>query len=355
MPRLTDVELFKRIKTNQLEKIYFLYGAEKYFVRKAVDMLKSAIVPSGTESFNLTELDGEKLDVSALEDICEGMPMMAQRKCVAVKDINIDKLNPNQLESLMNLIADVNPTTILIFYLVSPAIEVKKTAKFKKLFAAIEKEGVICEFELKDKATLKRALMEKASKNLVELDGRAADALVERCSQSYGVLLNEMDKLISYALAKNDIQKEITIKDIEECTVASIDASAFDLAKAVLAGNFNRAFILIDELFYLRQEAVPIISAAAMAFGDIYRAKAAALRGLTPEQVAKDFNYPQSRVFAIKNAFRDIRRYSIEDIRFCINSLYKADSELKSSKLDDRLILERAVGEMLLRSREAAK
>lgn len=355
MPSISDSDVFKSIKEKRLFPIYFFYGEERYFIKKAVSQLKALVVPSGFEGFNLSEIEGEKLNVSQLEDCLDGLPVMTDRKCVILKDADIEKLAKDDFERLLSLVSNPSPDAVFIIVQLSNQPEMKKSAKYKKLLAAAEKSGAACNFEQKDALTLKRVLCQKAKEAYVELDMETAGALIERCSRSYEVLSNEMDKLIAYARSNGEPPYSITGQAVDECTVASIDASAFDLAKSVLSNDFNRAFLILDKLFFLRQEAVSIVSALSMAFADIYRAKAAVNAQKTPDQTAADFNYPKNRLFAVKNAFRDVKKFSAAQIRESISILYETDELLKSSKLEDRLVLEQSLGKMLLSGLEDAK
>lgn len=345
---MTDIELFRKLKQNELAPLYLLYGAETYFVNQALTQIISRAVQPGFGSFNLQQFQGEKPDWNALEDACEALPMMSDRKCVTVKDLDVDKLVKADLDRLYALLASLPESTVLVLYTVSVSVDMKKSAKYKKLAAEVEKAGgVSCEFPLKDRTTLSRALCERAKKAHVAMDIQTAGTLIDRCSSNYSVLQNELDKLIAYAGPLG----EITVKQIDECCIRSIDTSAFDLAKSILSGNFDRAYHLLDELFYLRQEAISILSALSMAFADLYRAKCALSAGKSAEQVTADFRYPKNRLFAVRNAFRDVRSFSTAQIRACITALYEADRKLKSSRQDDRLILEQMLGTMLLASR----
>lgn len=116
MPFLEDAALFKQIKAGQLAPVYLLYGAEGYFVGSAVRQIEGKAVSPGMESFNLQRFDGAKADWNEIEDACEALPMMAERKCVTVKDADAEKLAKADLDRLMEMIASPNASTVLILY-----------------------------------------------------------------------------------------------------------------------------------------------------------------------------------------------------------------------------------------------
>lgn len=347
MPVLSDKELFQALKEKKLAPVYFLYGAEGYFVTSALNQIIRCAVEPAFESFNLKRFQWGKTPLTEIEDACEALPMMAASKCVAVCDVDAEKLTQEERERLFALMNDLPEGTVLVFYQDAVLVDCKRSAKWKKFAETAAKAGVSCEFALKDKLTLRRALCDRAKKLGGKMNVDAASALCDRCSHSYSILMNEQDKLLAYADGR-----EITTADVDECCVRSIEASAFDLAKNILSGNYDRACHILDELFFLRQEAVSILGALSMAFADIYRAKCAVAAKRTVEETAKEFRYPKNRMFAVKNAYRDVLSFSTGHIRCCLDALYTADRKLKSTRIDDRLVLEQMLGEMRQSARE---
>lgn len=347
MPILNDTDLFRQIKQGDIKSVYLLYGEEKHFISACVQKVVAKIVPKGFESFNVIKFNDEKISLNELEDAVLTLPMMTEKKCVLVKDLDIDKLNKNEFDYLLQIVLNSNESTILLIYATELDYQVKKSSKLKKLADSIQKNGVVCDFSLKDKPTLKRALCERAKKAGVEMEMMVAEALIDRCSQSYAVLINEVDKLIFYVLSRDEGNREIKIQDIDDCCIASVDSTSFDLAKAILNRKYEKAFFLLDELFYQRIEPLSILGALNMCFIDLYRAKCAMMLSQSVDKVIVDFNYPKNRSFAVKNSFRDVQNYSIESIRNCLDALIEADYQIKSSKLSQRVILENMIARMI--------
>lgn len=340
---LKDTELFSKLKSNILPPVFILFGKEGYFVQKAVDEIIRKTVEPSFEGFNLARLEGEKLSLQELEDACELLPVMAEKRAVVVKDFPFEGLNKDDLKTLTELLKNPNESTVLVFYSTDENLDFKKAGKLKKAVDALGDRGFACEFALKDKLTLKRALCAKAREAYVEMDMETAEYLIDCCSLQYSVLLNELEKLVAFTNGG-----EITKEAVDACVIKSINASAFDLAKAILSGNFEKAYLLVDDLFSSRQEAIMILSALSSAFLDIYRAKCGIAEGKSQADIADDFSYPKNRSFAVQNAMKTARSFSIKQIRKCVDALYEADLELKSSKLEDRLVLEKTVGKMML-------
>lgn len=354
---ISDERLFTQIKQGDIKSPYLLFGNEPYFTASCVSRIIKKVVEPNFESFNLIRFDGAKLSLSELYDSVEALPMMAPKRCVIIRDLDVEKMPLSDFKELTSIVELQNETTVLIIYAVDLSLgyDLKKSKRLKKLADVIEKIGVVCEFAQKDKATLKRALCARAKKQGTFLDMPVADDLIERCGTSYGVVINELDKLVAYAKG-NFVPDEsqqvgmavptISSRSVEECCIKSVDSTSFDLAKAIVTRKYDRAYALLDELFYQRVEALAILGALNMCFLDLYRAKTAMSCGQTAEAMSSDFAYPPNRKFAVKNAFRDVQRTSIESLRRCMDALMSADITLKSSKIDSRVVLQKMLAQM---------
>ncbi|MEG1996021.1 MAG: DNA polymerase III subunit delta [Oscillospiraceae bacterium] len=339
-----DSTLFKDIKQNNIKSQYLLFGADTYFVNKAAHDLMKKVVSGAMQSFNLQSFNTGNTTINELETAVDALPMMAEKKCVAVKDLDLEKLSKSDFDSLVYLVSNPNPTTVLIIFLTSLDIDPKKNSRFKKIADIISKNGEVCEFKFKDKITLKKTLCDLCAKREVTLSSTLCEYLINKVGFSFAVLKNEVLKLICYVGAKN----EVTKKDIDEVCITSVDCSVFDLAKNILQNNFKRAFLTMDELFNQRQEPIAILGLLNLTFTDLYRAKCAKLCQKTQSDVTTDFDYKKNREFAVANAFRDVNKYSAEHIRACILAIAHADKMLKSSKTDQKIVLEQMLGKMYM-------
>ncbi|MCL2487014.1 MAG: hypothetical protein FWE86_05375, partial [Oscillospiraceae bacterium] len=80
-------------------------------------------------------------------------------------------------------------------------------------------------------------------------------------------------------------------------------------------------------------------------FVDLYRAKSAISSGISVEQTAADYpaDYGGGKAFRIRNAFRDCGSYPAPLLERYIGLLFSADQRLKSSRADNKIILEQMI------------
>lgn len=341
MPFFTDIELGKSIREDQIAPVYFLYGKETFLSEGYLKKLTEKVVPKGTESFNLHQFDGEGLNMVSLSVEAEALPLMAEKKCVVLKNPNIEKMGKEDFDALMEMVEDPNPTTVFIIFVNAYDLNPKKSAKVRKLGETVAKNGVTVDFSPKTGGELIKIIKQRATKAGCTIDTPAASYLIERCGSSLEQLTVEIDKLTAYRP-----QEEITKKDIESITGVSLEASVFDLSKAMMQNNFNRAFAILDELFLSRQEPLAILAVLNMTFIDLYRAKTATLASKSVQDVCAVFPY-RGKEFRIRNAFRDVPRYSVKTLRNCLEILAEADIQLKTSRADGRIVVEKVLSSIL--------
>ncbi|MBC5788034.1 DNA polymerase III subunit delta [Clostridium facile] len=345
MPYISDKELVKQVRQNQFYSVYFLYGQENYLLEKTASLLFRKAV-TGQPLFNFVKVDGAKATLEQLSNEVETLPMMSEHRCIAVEDMDLEKLGKSQLKQLEQMIQDLPETTILIFWYPGREVILKKSSTYRNFSKLVEKIGCVTEFVLKTRSDLVKILCKQAEKLGSAISTKAAYDLIDLCGTELNSLLHELDKLAFYALGR-----EITRDDIFQLVTPSVESSSFDLAKAVLQGQYQKAFQILDRLLSQQQDEILLLSAMNTSFLDIYRARAAQSAGQNEDAILQAYSY-KGREFRMRNAMRDCSRFSMGQIKRCLDCLMEADIKLKSSRVDHRIILETAVGKMILARQE---
>lgn len=341
MPFYDDVKLLHTLTEGELLPVYLIYGKETYMAEICLQRLLKKAVKKGTENFNLRRFDGASLDMAAVRSEAESLPLMAEHKCVVLYNPNLEKLSKSDSEMLQQILADPNPSTVLILFVTAFELKPQKSAKLKKLMDQIAAVGAVTACMPKTRSDLTRLLRQKCQRAGCEMSAYTAGAMIDRCGMSLSTLMSESDKLIAYRQTG-----EITLADVEAVTHKSLDASVYDLANAMLQKGRTKAFLMLDELFVQRQEPASILAAVSSTFVDLYRAKAAMLAGKDIKAVLALFPY-HGKEFRVKNAFRDVGPYSARTLRGCLEALADADLALKSSRADPKIVLEQTVAQIL--------
>lgn len=139
MAQLKESELKKQIKEKAFVPLYFLYGEEKYLISHYTEAIVNKVLGKSYSDFNFQAFDGGKASIDEIADAAQALPLFAERKCVLVKDLNVEALNAGELAKLYQLLEELSETTVLIISQSTLEIDAKRSAKWKKFIAAAEK------------------------------------------------------------------------------------------------------------------------------------------------------------------------------------------------------------------------
>lgn len=339
--RYKDEEQFsKDFKQRGAAGLYLLYGGENYLIEGWKKRILAAF--GGEEGFNLQRLEGKKLDVDELYDATQMIPLFADKKCVFVEDMESGK-GGSDLEKLEQVFQELPEECVLLITARSPGFD-PGSAGGKKLAALADKYGAAVALEGRDKNGLIRFLQSQAKKNGCVLSPPLARRMLELCGNDMHTLASETAKLCAYAGEGQTAPRDIAPEHLEAVVIPRTEARVFDLGKAILAGNSQRAMEILRDLFYLREEPVAIGATLIMSYTDLYRVRVAKNEGVQAEEVVARFGY-KGREFRVRNAFG--ARISTGALRKSLGILLDCERSMKGSRVDSKLALERAVLELI--------
>ncbi|MCL1788819.1 MAG: DNA polymerase III subunit delta [Oscillospiraceae bacterium] len=342
---MTEENLVKELKQNTIRRIYYLHGKETFLVEMYVKRIRDICV-SDDDGINLAKFTGIP-DVSAFADFVGTVPLFADKRVVLLNDLDAEKLDAGALDDLLKVLSGVDDSVCVILYMTGIQPDLKK-AKTKKLLACIEKQGggkkaAILNFEKMTETKTAELITKRTARKGCTISRDNAALLARLCLRNLTLIACETDKLCAYA----DYKGEITKKSIEMLTARQLDSGVFALAAEITAKRGANAMKLLDELIEQGNPPVVILSSLSMTFIDFYRAKIGDYAGKRAEQIAKDFNYAPNRAWAVGKAMSAVSRLSSEKVRACVKVLCDTDYKLKSSPIGDRVIMERAIARLL--------
>ena len=239
-------------------------------------------------------------------------------------------------------------STTLVFWYPTLDFDAKRSAKWRKFLKQAQEQGTVVFCEHRSQQELLRFLAREAEKAGCVLSRPSGLKLLEYAGQDLTALRNELEKLCSYALGQGET--EITGQMIEELVAKSMETTVFLMAKALVGGEYETAYSLLDALFYQREEPIAIVGALGASYLDMYRVRAALESGQTYEAAAQYGDY-KGKDFRLRNAQRNGRGVSQQVLRESLHLLLDADLALKGSRLDQRIILDELVAKLLLAAR----
>lgn len=351
MAKITEAELKAQIKSGAFTNAYLIFGQEGYLKNHYVNLLRKKIVEPAFEAFNFHSYNGKDTTMDEILKDAELLPMMSSYNFVLVCDYPFDK-NESDIKLVQEFLKDIPETTIFVFWY--DALEFpfknkdgKVSAKSTKLENAFAKAGAVVELNSKTEAELVKMLVSGFKKRGYELLPNLAKYLISVSGTDIQTLQNETEKICFY-LKGNEITKEA----IDKLATKSLQARVNDLSKAILAGDSNKAYSVLNALFFNDKDVKSdyLLGTITKSYVDMYRVKCAKAAGKPATDIKNYFFYPYDSY--INNAVRDSANLSVKQLRKSLDVLMDADNALKSTSTDDRLIFEELVVKLMLIAKE---
>lgn len=342
MPEITERDLKTQIREKNFSCLYLIYGDEPYLKSHYAGRICECAVDDAMRDFNFHRFEGKAIDYDALSDAVEAFPMMSERTCVLLKDVPVDALAQGDLDKLMQILSDIPPTCTVVLWMDTVEVLPKKNAKWRNFIKDVSPYANLLALDRRGQSDLIKLVRSGAEKRGCSISADTAKYLVTLTGDDLTNLLKELEKLCAYKGAG-----EITPRDVDAVAVRTVEAVVFDLSKAMFARDGARAFSILALLLRQKTEPTAILGALIACYVDIYRVKVFTLSGGRTEDAASVFNY-KGKEFRLRNAARDGGRMSLQDVRRCLDILYRCDKNLKGSGTDARLLLETCVTELML-------
>lgn len=341
LPKLNEAELKSRIRSTFDDNVFLFYGDEKVQLRHYLEKIKEKTVGKNPDGFSLRTITDAD-DLQAISDAVTAAPsFLCDKVFVPILDFDYSALADRDIEDLTNLIANIPSRIVVVFATPTTSPSFAKGGN-KKLLNAIDKVGIVTEFEQLNETALEKQLVYWAKLRDVKLNEYDAARIVSYCGRDLALLRNELEKLCAYKP-----QGEITRDDIEKLVTKNLEARIFDIAGYIINGNLDKAVSQINILISQKESPQAIISILGGVYVDIYRVRAALESGENIESLAKKMNYGK-RTFVLQKAQRNGKRLSNNAIRLSLNAIANTNSLMNSSSVDGKLLLEELVAKLTL-------
>jgi DNA polymerase-3 subunit delta len=289
------------------------------------------------DEYGLVKFSGNP-DFDSVEEAIETLPVFTEKKVVLLNDFDAEKLDADMLDNIIKLFSDIPEYCMVIVNITG--FEPSVNAKTKKLTAAADEHGTVCEFALMSKYEAVNYITWKASGLGCTIERSAAEELYDITLGNLTLINTEVEKLASYVGSGGEISRQT----VNILTPRMTEIRTYELANALTSKNAKTAFRILDDLVAQSERAENILGSLSGTFLDFYRAKLGKTYNQSPPKVAADFNYPKNRAFLMGKVPSSDLAY----IRKCISLLFKANIRLRS--LDERTVIEKTMTEILLLS-----
>ena len=214
--------------------VYLLMGDESYFIDAISDRLAAEVLGEAERAFNQITVYGKDTEAGQVINLCRQMPMMGSYQVVIVKEAQ----QLRGIEKLSLYTQKPSPTTILVICHKEKTVD-KRSAFYKGCSA----NGAVLEsIQPRDYEIV--TWLQEFTRNLgLSIDPKALSMLTDHLGTNISKIANELQKLV---VSLPEGTKKITDADIEANIGISKDFNNFELCKAVMTRNMQRALLIAD-------------------------------------------------------------------------------------------------------------
>jgi DNA polymerase-3 subunit delta len=316
MSTSTREELWRRLKSGQVEPLYLLFGPEDYLRDAAARAIADAALKGASlREFNESAYSLAGVDVQQAIAVAEQMPMMAGRRVVRIKDFG--KLREADEEALVRYVTRPSDTSVVIFV----ADDLDKRRKLSKTLLDV---CTSIEFAALKDAELAAWARDRLRHLGADVDERALRQIIALTGASVRQLATELEKLATAALPGGHISMEM----VDALVGRSRELSNFELSDHLIARDRRRALETLRKLLEDGAEPVMLIGLLASNFHRLALAKELMSRGSPEQEVFRVVNMPFSQR---KEFLATARRADSQELARRIRRIAEADLAIKTS------------------------
>ena len=331
---MTPDNLEKELKQGKLNSIYLFYGEEKYLLENTVKKIKKLF---GELVLGINYIQINETNINNLISDIETPAFGFDKKLIVIKNAGLlkkeRKANSKGNNELQKKIAEyiekniniINSTTVLIF--------IEDDVSKCELQKIIEKNGVVCNFELLKPIDIKRKIKSICNSYEVNIDDKTLQLFIETCGTNMQVLINEIRKLIEYAGSGGTITKD----SIDKLSIKEFDSVIFDLTDNLGKRNIREALEILKELIYNKEPIQKILITLYNHFKKIYLTKLAIEYRTDVLNVLK---LKPNQTFLVSKYKKQAEYFKINELRNILGELINLDKNYKSGLIDINIGLE---------------
>lgn len=318
------------IKEKKPDRLYFFHGEETFLLHHYLQQLRKLLIDELTESFNFHKLTGETFDLRTFADAVENLPMMAESTMVWVDDVDIFKLNEADRDKMVELLSDIPEYCTVVF--TYETLEWKPDKRYKKLYDAIEQNGVEVEFVKQNQRDLVAWVTRHFASNKKRISPELCVYLIDITGGTMTALAGEISKISAYSGAD-----EIVKSDIDAVTEPVLDAVVFQMTDMLGNGQTGPALVMLRRLLKMQEEPFVILGAIGGHFRRLAAAKTLADNGRQSAELMKLY---RTSDYGARKTMEASRRFSERFFKSASELILETDYQIKTSFDDPERLLE---------------
>ncbi len=314
-----------------LKSAYLILGDDVPKVELALRRLKARIVEEAGTDLNIDEFDASAAGATEVVNAANTLAFLSGTRLVLVR------------EAQAWLKADKE---LVVSYLRSPApdaclaLVAEKIAPSDVLRTAMEQHGEVLEYRAPKEGQLPGWLVQEAARMRLRLGQAEARFMVQRCGDSQGILLRELEKLQAYVGSR-----PVEVDDIRLLTTPTVEANIFDLLDCLALGQGTEAFTAVEELVAAGERVEVLFYRILRHFQNLGRVAALREEGLGRDAIQTEL---KMKAFPVRKLMEQAAILGPEGVGRRLAVLAETDARMKGmGSLPAEMELQLCVGRLL--------
>jgi DNA polymerase-3 subunit delta len=323
---MTYSEFQQSIKGNRFAPIYLFYGEEDFMIDEGIQTIVDKTLDGESKGFNLDVVYGSKVDAKDVVGHASSFPMMGTKRVVVVKEFEKLAGTDTEKEVVAAYINKPLDSTILVLVSLEPDFR-------KKPFTDLRKRAELVECKPLYDNQVPAWIADR-----IRHQGREASAEACRLIQAYvgnslRSLQNELDKLYVFMGER----KKIALEDIAAVVGATKGFTIFELQNAIGRKDPKDAIRILERMLEAGQSPQMVIVMLTRFFTQLWKLTDLRSRRLPDTEIAHEIGVSP---YFVKQIIEFRSNFDIQQIEENFKSLLEADTVLKSTSRDPRLVLD---------------
>ncbi|MEG1015583.1 MAG: DNA polymerase III subunit delta [Bacilli bacterium] len=298
--------------------IYLIYGTENIQIENfLVNKLKELSLT------NVSYYDSSSNIDLFLEDFLY-MDLFMESKGIVLKDADTFLYNKDNEKILLKVLDNINESTYLFII-----VNLVKLDERKTIIKSLLKKSKTIIFNKLDNKGIYLFADSSFNQENYKVDRDALNKLSSYYEACPSLIVSEIEKLKLYKY--ND--KHITSKDVMEVSSKVPVNNVFKLVDACVMKDYDNIFILLDDLLYLGEDEIKLLSLIASQFRLFLQVLLLKKDGVAQDKIAYTLKVHPYRIKLICERKDNFTQEKLENI---LLMCYKTDKYIKTGIIDKR-------------------
>lgn len=321
---------------------YLFYGNENFLKQRELHSLREKLCPDeNIAAFNHFVFTRDNYSADALYSAVMSVPMMSEFKLVELYELPFSEYRKKEdtegFEAALAATVE-SDDTVFVIYTTPENFDPGEPRSPSALMKLFSKYALPVEFAHETTQRITMWVQKHFSSEGIIAEQTECSYLIDTVGHDMTTLSGEIEKLCAYLHFKE--RDKLCRADIELICPHNKEIGAFEFADAILAGDNEKAFYILADM-KLKNEPVPVILGGIIKiYTDLYALRLCSDAGVSADDGAKRLGlHPYVAKLRMAKAKACERTALAEIIDLCAET----DETLKSSALDDYLLLERLI------------